>query len=111
MHTVGQGTKIMPAWQAGVPVIVFDSGVPGEDLLGLSFAHPEVARSIARNIDRMANRMEEEAQKKAGRMVRAEHPVGGCPETGTRCSICKEPQHATPSGPCCKNGHGGADPL
>ncbi len=27
------------------------------------------------------------------------------------CSVCGEPQFATPSGPTCKNGHGGADPA
>ena len=31
--------------------------------------------------------------------------------TGTRCSVCKEPQFTTPGGPSCKNGHGGADAL
>jgi len=24
------------------------------------------------------------------------------------CAVCREPQFATPSGPCCSNGHGGA---
>jgi hypothetical protein len=31
--------------------------------------------------------------------------------TGDKCSICGEPQFNTPSGVCCKNGHGGADPA
>jgi len=31
------------------------------------------------------------------------------PPTGTRCSICGEAQHDTPGGPCCVNGHGGAE--
>lgn len=31
--------------------------------------------------------------------------------TGTRCSDCGEIQYATPSGPCCVNGHGGAPPM
>lgn len=31
--------------------------------------------------------------------------------TGTRCSVCREPQFETPSGDLCKNGHGGAPPL
>lgn len=30
---------------------------------------------------------------------------------GTICSICGEPQFDTPSGPTCKNGHGGADGI
>lgn len=28
-----------------------------------------------------------------------------------KCSICGELQFTTPHGPCCKNGHGGADSL
>jgi hypothetical protein len=31
--------------------------------------------------------------------------------TGTRCSVCNEPQYKTPGGDVCKNGHGGAPPL
>lgn len=31
--------------------------------------------------------------------------------TGDKCSVCGEPQFNTPSGVCCKNGHGGADPA
>lgn len=30
------------------------------------------------------------------------------PLSGTLCSVCGEPQHKTPGGDCCKNGHGGA---
>lgn len=33
------------------------------------------------------------------------------PLTGTKCSVCKEPQYQTPSGDTCKNGHGGAPAL
>ena len=33
------------------------------------------------------------------------------PPTGTKCSVCKEPQHQTQGGPVCVNGHGGAAPL
>ena len=33
------------------------------------------------------------------------------PKTGTTCSVCGEPQYRTPSGDCCKNGHGGASPV
>lgn len=29
--------------------------------------------------------------------------------TGDKCSVCGEPQFNTPSGVCCKNGHGGAE--
>lgn len=38
-------------------------------------------------------------------------PIESFDKTGTKCSVCREPQFNTPSGPCCKNGHGGADPL
>lgn len=31
--------------------------------------------------------------------------------TGTKCSVCKEPQFESPSGDVCKNAHGGAEPL
>lgn len=31
--------------------------------------------------------------------------------TGTKCSVCNEPQYETPSGDNCKNGHGGATPA
>jgi hypothetical protein len=31
--------------------------------------------------------------------------------TGTRCSVCGEPQLRSPSGDTCRNGHGGAPPL
>jgi hypothetical protein len=30
--------------------------------------------------------------------------------TGTRCSVCKQPQYNSPSGATCYNGHGGASP-
>ena len=49
--------------------------------------------------------------------VRAWDHVNGEPEmvaTGTKCSVCGEPQFDTPSGACCTNGHGGspaADPF
>lgn len=33
------------------------------------------------------------------------------PPLGTLCSICRLPQFDTPGGPCCGNGHGGAEPL
>ena len=33
------------------------------------------------------------------------------PLTGTKCSVCGEPQFKTLSGDCCKNGHGGAPPI
>ena len=33
------------------------------------------------------------------------------PLTGTKCSVCGEPQFKTRGGDCCKNGHGGAPPL
>ena len=33
------------------------------------------------------------------------------PLLGTLCSVCRLPQFDTPGGPCCENGHGGADPL
>jgi hypothetical protein len=33
------------------------------------------------------------------------------PATGTRCSVCGEPQYKTPHGVTCVNGHGGAPPL
>jgi hypothetical protein len=33
------------------------------------------------------------------------------PPTGTRCSVCREPQYKSYGGNVCKNGHGGADPL
>lgn len=39
-------------------------------------------------------------------------PITSYPLTGTKCSVCGEPQHDTPGGPCCASGeHGGADPL
>jgi hypothetical protein len=31
--------------------------------------------------------------------------------SGKKCSICNEPQFATPHGLVCSNGHGGADSL
>ena len=31
--------------------------------------------------------------------------------SGTSCSVCGAPQYVTPGGPCCKNGHGGDDPM
>lgn len=31
--------------------------------------------------------------------------------TGTKCSLCGEPQFASPGGATCANGHGGAAPL
>jgi hypothetical protein len=38
-------------------------------------------------------------------------PVEAYPPTGTRCSACGEPQFRTPHGECCRNGHGGAEPV
>jgi hypothetical protein len=35
----------------------------------------------------------------------------GEPLAGTRCSVCHEPQRATPGGFSCINGHGGADSI
>lgn len=31
--------------------------------------------------------------------------------TGTKCSVCKEPQFKTLHGVCCENGHGGAPAM
>lgn len=38
-------------------------------------------------------------------------PIELLEKAGTKCSTCGEPQFNTPSGVCCKNGHGGADPI
>jgi len=35
-------------------------------------------------------------------------PIENYPEAGLSCPVCGEPQYKTPSGDCCKNGHGGA---
>lgn len=35
-------------------------------------------------------------------------PEGWSDESVGTCPVCNEPQFETPSGPCCKNGHGGA---
>jgi hypothetical protein len=40
-----------------------------------------------------------------------EKPLLEYPLTGTRCSICGEPQHMTPGGESCIHGHGGAAPV
>jgi len=33
------------------------------------------------------------------------------PPVGLDCADCGQPQYQTPSGPCCINGHGGADGI
>ena len=38
-------------------------------------------------------------------------PIDSYAPCGTRCSVCGDPQFATPGGECCRNGHGGAPPL
>jgi hypothetical protein len=52
-------------------------------------------------------------KKKRKRSPAKEEPdIETFPLTGTKCSICKEPQYQTPSGATCRNsGHGGAPPL
>lgn len=41
----------------------------------------------------------------------AEWPAQAYPPARSRCGACGEPQHRTPGGLSCKNGHGGAEPA
>lgn len=41
--------------------------------------------------------------------VIVDHSRGGVDRKDHICSECGLPQHQTPSGPCCDNGHGGAE--
>lgn len=48
------------------------------------------------------------ARHKPPRVESEELPVEKCPTNGLSCDECGAPQHTTPGGPSCVNGHGGA---
>lgn len=53
-----------------------------------------------------------EGAEASARSARAGAPsMSGRSYTGTRCSVCGDPQFETSAGPTCSNGHGGADPA
>lgn len=45
----------------------------------------------------------------ARRRPKEDLPATAYPANGLACSVCGKPQHTTPGGPSCENGHGGAD--
>jgi hypothetical protein len=68
--------------------------------------------------DKTTNTSKEEAKKIVEKLEETAQTVEKAAEekedkpkyTGTKCSVCGEPQFETTSGDSCKNGHGGAEP-